>query len=141
MVGIGGATSGHAWREIDLVENHAWLNAGLLQHAGALVPGALTVWRWPDGGMGYVRATRGEIFLSGSRAQSIRFDYIPIMRGRMRPRLLCPLCGRGAYHLHDKGGLFACRRCCGYDWRCRHRRRYNPFVEETDGRSRNRSYR
>jgi hypothetical protein len=44
----------------------------------------------------------------------------------VRPRLLCPACNRGCYHLLDKKGTSVCRKCSGYDYRCRHRNRSSP---------------
>jgi hypothetical protein len=133
MFAVGGATTGHHWRDDELVERNLRLDINRLHRVGALVPGAVTVWRWPNSEKANVRATHGEIFLSGDRVQSIRFDYLPIVHDCVRPRFFCPGCGRGAYHLHDKAGVFNCRRCCRFDWQCRHRRRYNPFVEKADG--------
>lgn len=115
----------------------------LLHRAGALVPSARTVWKWADGGKTNILAAHGEIFLSGDFKQVIRFGYIPLMlmHGGERMRLFCPICNCGAYFLAERKSKFACKKCFRLDWRCRHRRRYNPFVEEADGRSHNRSRR
>ncbi|KRR14601.1 hypothetical protein CQ12_10750 [Bradyrhizobium jicamae] len=125
MAGIGGATSGHTWRDHDLVENHARLNAALLRQTGALCEGAVTQWQWANGVKAYVRAAHGKIFLTGDCVQSIRFGAIPLtlMHGGERMRFFCPVCGRGCYYLSEKESKFACRQCCGYDWQCRHRKR------------------
>ena len=117
------------WPDRDLIEFHPKLNANAMNRVGALVAGARTVWRWPQGQKATVRATHGQIFLIGDRVQVIRFGLIPLtlLYGGERVRFFCPSCGRGCYYLHDKAGVFACRKCCGYDWRCRHRNRYDPF--------------
>lgn len=126
MFAFGGATSGHHWRDDELVEFNMRLNVNALHQAGALVPGAETAWQW-EGVKAYVRAAHGQIFLSGDRQQTLRFGYLTFLNDRyVRPRFLCPACGRGCYHLHDKGGTFACRNCCRYDYRSRHRQRYSP---------------
>lgn len=127
MSGFGGATHGHAWSHFELLESHRRLDINLLHRAGALTPGAQTVWQWeggPVGGLG-LRATHGEIFLSGNLEQRIRVDWLPFLKSRyVRPRFLCPRCQRGAYHLHEKTAMFLCRACCGYEHRSRHRGRF-----------------
>jgi hypothetical protein len=126
MFAFGGATTGHAWADHEFIESHLRLDVNTLHRADALLPGAVTTWQW-EGLKAYVRASHGEIFLSGDRAQSIRFGYISFLNERyVRPRFFCPACGRGAYHLHDKAGTFACRACCRYDYKSRHRLRFNP---------------
>jgi hypothetical protein len=133
---MSGATHGHTWRDDELIERHLRLNIFVLYRAGALVTGAVSQWQWPNGLRCSLRAAHGEIFLSGDRVQSIRFGPIPLKcAAGVRLRWFCPLCNGGAYHLHDLNELFACRKCCRYDWRCRHRGRYNPFMEKADGRS------
>jgi hypothetical protein len=80
-----------------------------------------------EGQKACLRATHSEIFLSGGCEQTIRVDWLPFLNDRhIRPRFLCPSCGRGCYHLHDKAGVFACKDCCRYDWRSRHRQRFSP---------------
>ena len=126
MFAFGGATTGHVWADHEMVEANIRLDINLLHRSGALMPGATTDWAW-EGVKASIRATHGEIFLSGDRQQTIRFGYISFLNERyVRPRFFCPGCHRGAYHLHDKGGLFACRNCCRYDYRSRHRQRFNP---------------
>ena len=119
----GGAHSGHVWLESEFVESHRRLDVNALARQGALVAGARTVWQWADGEKATVLAAHGKIFLIGTRVQEIRFGSIALTltNGGTRARLFCSTCNRGCYHLHDKAGMFACRRCCGYDWRCRHR--------------------
>jgi hypothetical protein len=114
------------WADHDLVENHLRLDVNALHRAGALQDGAESDWAW-DGVKAHLCASHSEILLSGDRQQTIRFGYLSFLNGRhVRPRFHCPGCRRGCYHLHDKGGTFACRTCCRYDYRSRHRQRYNP---------------
>ncbi|WP_338830234.1 hypothetical protein [Bradyrhizobium sp. 27S5] len=132
MFGLGGATSGHAWRDDELVERHRRIDVNAMARNGALIEGAVTTWRWPDGEKATVRASHGRIILIGDRVQVIRFGLIPLtlIHGGARARLICR-CGAGAYFLYDdKHGAFACRRCCGYEYRCRHRMRYRRSLKE-----------
>ena len=127
MSGLGGATIGHVWSDFEFVDRHPRLSVNALHQANALIPGAETVWTWENGLERRVRATHGEIFLSGDREQTIRVDWLPFLNDRyVRPRFLCPGCGRGCYHLHDKAGVWTCRHCCRYDYRSRHRQRFSP---------------
>ena len=125
---FGGATHGHLWSNHEFVESHPRLSVNALHRAGGLIAGAETVWQWQNGLIGRVRAAYGRIFLSvGDREQTIRVDWLAFLNNRYhRPRWLCPGCGRGTYHLHDNAGIFACRACCRYDYKSRHRQRFNP---------------
>jgi hypothetical protein len=128
MSGFGGATHGHDWSNHELVESHAFLDINALYQCGGLVPGTETRLQWAEGGpVGSLRATHGQIFLTGSFNQVLPFDWVEVLNGRYeRPRWRCPSCQGGAYHLHEKAGVFLCRRCCRYDWRSRHRQRSCP---------------
>jgi ribosomal protein L37AE/L43A len=128
MSGFGGATHGHLWSEFEFVENHPRLDINAVHRAGALTAGVETVWQWENGLKGSLRATYGRIFLRvGNREQTIRIDWLPFLNNHyVRPRFLCPGCGRGCYHMHEKAGTWACSRCCGYDFKSRHRWRFSP---------------
>jgi hypothetical protein len=97
---------------------------------GPLEVGRFKVWAWSGtkSCAARARAAYGRIFLSvGDREQTIRVDWLAFLNNRYhRPRWLCPGCGRGAYHLHDNAGIFACRACCRYDYKSRYRQRFNP---------------
>jgi hypothetical protein len=121
------ATHGHVWSDFEFAENHSKLDINALHRAGALIEGAQTTWVWENGRKASLGASLGVIFLSGDREQTIRFEWLPFLNERfVRPRFLCPGCGCGSYHLHEKAGVFACRRCCHYDYRSRHRQRFSP---------------
>jgi hypothetical protein len=127
MFGIGGATTGHVWTDFEFVENHARLDIKALHRVGALIAGAETEWAWGNGLKTSLRATHGQLFLGDDYAQTIRVDWLPILEGRYcRRHFCCPGCQRGCYHLHDKAGVFACRDCCRYDYKSRHRQRFSP---------------
>jgi hypothetical protein len=115
--------SGHTWMTQEFVESHPRLNVFVLYLGGALIEGNETTWQWENGRGVYLRADHGQIILRGEHQQAIDIDWLPIVHGSVRARFLCPGCGQGAYHLHlhDKDGMFWCRKCCGYDWRSRHR--------------------
>jgi hypothetical protein len=126
MSGLGGATHSHVWSDFEFVENHSRLDINALHRAGALSARTETVWAWENGLKASIRATRGEISLSGDREQTIRVDWLPFLNDRyVRPRFLCPGCGRGCYHQHNKAGTWACRKCCVYDHKSRHRQSYS----------------
>ena len=116
------------WSEYEFVEAHARLDINALHRAGALVDRVTTQWRWPNGLEGYLRGAGHQISWVGQTEQPIRWDWIPCLNGDyVRPRFLCPSCGRGAYQLHDRAGVWACRNCGGFDYRCRHRQqRFGP---------------
>jgi hypothetical protein len=104
-----------------LVTAHPRLDISHLMCMGALTPGASTELQWEAQGTGgTVRASEGRLELTGAINQVIAFEWLPVVAGRyVRPRFRCPSCGRGAYRLRLKAGMFACWRCCQYGHRSR----------------------
>jgi hypothetical protein len=95
-----------------------------LARSGALVDGAVMVFKIPDGGSRFARHEAGK-FQIDDQAISIRSH--PFLR---MPVFVCPLCSADRYRLHLIGGVWACRDCQKrrhhVDYACRHTQRSVP---------------
>jgi hypothetical protein len=125
----------------ELVEDRPALGSFTLHKAGALMPGATSTWRWPNGLTITVRATsNGVTLLTGDRVQRIEITRLRLRHWSM-PQFLCPDCRRRCAKLHERGGVWACRFCLGLEHASRHCHRwmkagFSSMLDAVERRSR-----
>jgi hypothetical protein len=97
-------------------ERHPRLSAPDIRDRSGLVPGRVTWWTW-TGVAGPARAAKLSteldavlIELDGGAPQRIEVTREVV---KNRTSFRCPTCARTCRHLHENGGRFSCRFCCG----------------------------
>jgi hypothetical protein len=104
------------------------LDVHALHHAGALVLGTATTWRWPHHVAPVTATVRAEIgrvvlTIAGGPEISVLIAWVPVsgcLEGD-RPYFVCPVCNRNVWDLYIVDQRFGCRRCCNLDYGSRHR--------------------
>jgi hypothetical protein len=106
-----------------LVESHVAVSVHDLAREGLLVLGTEARIEGLGGHAPYHLAVRqaGILELDG---QPIRVAW----HRALAMRVFVCTCGRDCYKLHRSGGVWACRRCHGLDYACRHRGRTIPGL-------------
>src|SRR5262245_59744517 len=105
MVAAFGTGTRRKWSDRLLLENHSMLRVGGL------------------------RGSEVTVTLNG-QAQVIQLEqeWTFGRKLRLRPWFRCPDCERRCRILHESDGVFVCRLCSGYDYRCRHRNQSCPSL-------------
>jgi hypothetical protein len=115
------------------VDHTPRLDVYALHHAGALVPGAVTTWRWPHPTAPLTVRVRAEIgrlciAIDGGPEVAVAIERVPGTNGNDYPFLICG-CVTRRYHLYVKEGGIACRACFGLRYACRHQYQWNPRLQ------------
>jgi hypothetical protein len=103
----------------DLVDGRPVLNVHTLEAAGALTPGVVSRWQWPDLAAVVKAEARHVVVACVGEAQVIRSARVAGTRGGDYAFWVCG-CGRRYRHLYLKAGHWACRRCHHLDYASRH---------------------
>ena len=106
MVAAFGSSRPRKWSNRQLLENHPRIRVGGLR--------------------GHSEVT----FSYGGRTQVVQIEkeWTFGRKQRLRPWFRCPDCNQRCRLLVEKDGLFVCRLCSGYDYRCRHYNQSCPSL-------------
>ena len=111
-----------------LVENNPRLNVFALLRSGALTDGVVTRLKWGEKTCQLTAQRTGILLDDGEQQQRIAIIWHSPLPWIGKPAFVCPACNRDCYCLHEKAGVFACRKCHGMSYASRHLYRSVPGV-------------
>jgi len=111
-----------------LVENNPRLNVFALLRSGALTDGVVTRLKWGEKACQLTPQRTGILLDDGEQQQRIAIVWHSPLPWIGKPAFVCPACNRDCYCLHEKAGVFACRKCHGMSYASRHLYRSLPGV-------------
>ena len=96
-----------------LVENNPRLNVFALLRSGALTDRVVTRLKWGEKTCQLTAQRTGILLDDGEQQQRIAIVWHSPLPWIGKPAFVCPVCNHDCYCLHEKAGVFACRKCHG----------------------------